>query len=198
MSELTINKPFDRLSISLNGKSHYVTEKFEIEINNSIFKESGKYSIKAKLFDSISRDPIDSVSRRFWVETNPPLKQPFNLEGARSFSDPNKHRQWMTSGAINNSPTLYYNSDHPAYRIAEEDQDLLNDYMFQIILEGAIHFVLDRPNQEDGSPDFHPLETKEILGDQYNNDPEDIPFKTHDEINRFISEIRWRAIESEV
>ena len=194
----SILKLFDHLSISLKGNSNYATEKFEIDINNSVFKEPGEYRLIATLFDSISGDKIDSVSRRFWVEINPPFRQPFNIEGDRSFPEPYQHRQWLISGAINNSPTLHYNMDHPAYKIAEDDQDLLNEYIFQIILEGAIHFVLDRPNNEDGSPDFHPLKTKQILGDQYNNTAEDIPLKTHDEISRFISEIRWRALVSGV
>jgi len=157
-----------------------------------------KYRLKATLFDSISGDKIDSVSRRFWVETNPPLRQPFNLEPGRSFPEPYHHRQWYTNGTINNSPTLYYNTAHPSYRIAEVDQDLQNDYIFNIILEGAINFILNRPNQKDGSPDFHPLESKTILGDQHNYEPEEIPLKTYDEIIRYISEIRWRVLESEV
>ena len=188
----------DRQPVDLNGHSSYTTNEFEIDIDNSTFKEPGKYRLKATLFDSISGYKIDSVARRFWVETDPPLRQPFNLEGDRSFPEPYVHRQWLTSGSINNSPTLHYNMDHPSYKFAEGNQDSINDYIFQIILEGAIHFVLDRPNSEDGSPDFHPLETEQILGGQYNNDAEDVPGRTHDEVSRFISEIRWRYLESEV
>jgi hypothetical protein len=194
----SIIKVFDRLSINLSKHSSQSTKEFEIDINKTNFKIPGRYRLKATLIDSTSGDKIDSVARRFWVEKNPPLKQPFNLESARNFPEPFQFRQWYASGSINNSPTLYYNMDHPGYKLAESNQDLLNDYMFQIILDGAVHFVLDRPNKVDGSPDFHPLDVEQILGDRMNIAPEDIPLKTHEEINRFISEIRWRYLIAEV
>jgi len=77
----------------------------------------------------------------------------------------------------------------------EEDEDSQAEYIFEIVLAGALDFILKRPNAEDGTPDFHPLEADNILGKPEENDLEDIPIKTYQELSKYISEIRWRVFE---
>jgi hypothetical protein len=102
----------------------------------------------------------------------------------------------LTTGSINNSAELLYNTKHPAYRLAEDEgEDDQGDYLFNIALDGAIQFVLSRPNGEDGTVDFHPLETGEMLGLAKRRDSDEIPNAAHQEIQRFISEVRWRRFE---
>jgi hypothetical protein len=78
------------------------------------------------------------------------------------------------------------------------DEEQQQDYLFQVVLEAAVDFVLNRPNQKDGTPDYHPLESESILGcPQHSVDKDEVPAKTYGEIMRFVSETRWRMLEGE-
>jgi hypothetical protein len=166
---------------------------FNIPVDETLFPEPGKYRLKATLFDAKTGDKIDGVARVFWVEHDPPLRQPFHLEPVPEFPEPNHYRQWLTSGSVNSSATLYYNTGHPAYRIAEDEGEVqLADYLLQLVLDGAIDFVLKRPDEEDGTPDYHPLRADEILGGSHPADREEVPARTYAEVTRFVSELRWR------
>lgn len=191
-------KPIDRARFELNPKSEIPFGPFRIVVNRTNFPEPGEYRLKASLFDANTGDRIDHVARRFWVEQDPPLRQPFQLEPVSEFLEPNHRRQWLTSGSVNSSATLYYNTRHPAYRIAEdEDEARLADYILEVVLEGAIDFVLKRPDGEDGTPDYHPLQAESILGGSYPADREEVPAKTYAEVSRYVSELRWRMLEGE-
>lgn len=200
LGDTTIYQPFERLSFKLSSQNVFHSPQFDINIDKVRFGEPGEYRLSATLFDGKTGDKIDNVARRFWVEKDPILRYPFNVEGSPGFPDVFKFRQWITSGSINNSPTLFYNTAHPCYRNAEDDPDMQREYIFEMVLEGAIKFVLDRPNQEDGAPDFHPLNAETILGDskqreRKESDKEEIPSRTYEEIHRYASEIRWKVYE---
>jgi hypothetical protein len=171
---------------------------FNIPVNKTLFPEPGQYRLKATLFDANTGDKIDAVARKFWVERDPPLRQPFQLDPVPEFPEPNHHRQWLTSGSVNSSATLYYNTGHPAYQIAEEEgEEYLANYVLQVVLEGAIDFVLKRPDKEDGTPDYHPLRADDILGGNHPADREEVPAKTYSEVARYVSELRWRMLAEE-
>lgn len=187
----------DREKAVLECGQHKSFGKFDIIIDDEGFPEPGEYRLKATLVDTATGEQIDSVSRKFWIEQDPPLRQPFLVVAAPGFSEPDHRRQWLTHGSINNSPTLYYNTDHPAYRAVEADEDQLADYMLQIMLEGALRFVLMRPDLKDGTPDYHPLETAKILGETRPVDRESVPETTYGEVARYFAEFRWRMYESE-
>ncbi|MGB2938489.1 MAG: hypothetical protein WBD05_09900, partial [Phycisphaerae bacterium] len=156
------------------------------------------YRLVASLFDGNTGHRIDRVARRFWVEKDPPFKKPFDLVGQPGFPDPYQHRQWYATGAVNNSPRVLYNTHHPAYGLAEASGDeAQKDYLFQVALEAAIHYVLDRPSQDDGTADYHPFETEVILGSRQAVQREEVPSKTYGEIARYVSEVRWRMLEDE-
>lgn len=168
---------------------------FDIAIDRQTFSEPGEYRIKATLYDALTRVEIHRVARRFWVEAEPPLRAPFTLEPVSGFPDVYKTRQWLTSGSINNSPVLHYNTAHPAYLRVEADEDAQADYLFAICLEGAMNFVLNRPVDSEGNVDYHPLERKAILGNGKQADAVDLPANTYEEIARYVSDVRWRLLE---
>ena len=181
----------DRRSFSLHAASEEELGTVSLNIDPDTFDEAGLYRLKASLYEMESGERLDQVTRRFWVETDPPLKRPFELEPTPSFPEPYQHRQWLTSGQVNNSPTLHYNTTHPAYRVAEDDE-VIDDYMVGIVLEGAIQFILQRPDSEEGTPDYHPLHTEEILGNGLPTPTEDVPNTSYREIMNYLSEVRWR------
>jgi hypothetical protein len=164
---------------------------FSIPIIKEQFHEPGQYRLNAALFDARTGDRLDHSSKTFWVEKDPPFRSPFDRQ---PYPGPNDHRQWYISGSINRSPVAWYNTSHPAYRDVEEDSDRLKDYNLDIFLQAAIAFILDRPNKEDGSPDFHPLDAQKILGESEDiTDLEEIPKNAYVEAMRYLSEIKWRA-----
>lgn len=186
----------NRERFQLDPKDERSFAPFDILIDQKTFPEAGEYRLTLTLADQKTGDKIDHVSRRFWVQADPSLRKPFELQPVDGFREPNEHRQWLTTGSINNSAELLYNTVHPAYRLAEDEgEDAQGDYLLDIALEGAIQFVLGRPNREDGTADFHPLETGKILGLPKPRDTEEIPSAVHQEIQRFISEVRWRRFE---
>ncbi len=193
----TVLQLVDRRRFELKRRSPRWLGPLEITVDRKTFPVAGEYRLKATLFDTLSGDRIDAVTRRFWVEKDPPLRMPFEPRPTRGFPEPNEHRQWLTSGSINSSATLYYNVSHPAYLAVEEDEEGQGDYLFQVVLEGAIHFILNRPDQEDGAPDFHPLHSDRILGRPNRAEPAEIPSKTSEEIARYLSEVRWRMMKEE-
>jgi hypothetical protein len=184
----------DRFSLVCN--EHIQLGPFDIPIEKETMVEPGEYRLVASLFDSGTGERLDHVPRRFWVEKDPPFKKPFDVIGLPGFPEPKQWRQWFTIGSINNSPVAYYNTEHPAYEVVEDDEEQRNDYLFEIVLAAAINFILDRPNQEDGAPDYHPLEGERILGSQQKPiERDEVPAKAYDEIMRFASEIRWRMMK---
>ena len=83
------------------------------------------------------------------------------------------------------SPTLKKQFKAPIMYIGDfiTSDEMLSDYLFEIFLEGSMDFILNRPDKEDGTPDYHPLDSKRIL-----KDPKDAYF----EISGKIAEIRSR------
>jgi hypothetical protein len=188
----------DRERFELDSRSETSFGSFSIVVTLADFPEPGQYRLKASLFDANTGNRIDHVARRFWVEHDPPLRYPFQLQPVAGFTEPHHRRQWLTSGTVNSSATLYFNTEHPAYRIAEEEgEERLADYMLEVVLEGAMDFVLKRPDTDDGTPDYHPLQAESILGDSHPTDREEVPARTYGEVSRYVSELRWRMLEGE-
>lgn len=189
--EVLLNDEFIELKpISANGPKLIVAElnngtPFEIKIEQPHYKTLGEYRIKTVLTDRDSGDEIHSRTVRFWVGENPPRRLPFNLKPAQWTE---KHA-WKPEGNIDNNPTIYYNTDHPQYKYYEEVKEDSADYIFNICLEGAIHFILTRPHDENGNANYRPLDTDEIV----NSSKDESPEKVYEQISEYIAEVRWRA-----
>lgn len=152
-----------------------------ITFSKRIFPDPGEYRLRIRLINEASHVEIDCLTRRIWVEKDPEFRLPFEVSpddftGKESI----EKRQWVTQGILGQNPVLYYNTAHSGYKRAEEDE-MLSDYLFEIFLEGSMDFILNRPDKEDGAPDYHPLDVKKIL-----KDPKDAYF----EISGKIAEIR--------
>ena len=64
--------------------------------------------------------------------------------------------------------------------------------MVSIVLDGAIQFILQRPDSAEGTPDYHPLDTGQILGNGQPTPTGDVPNTSYHEIVSYLSEVRWR------
>jgi len=138
---------------------------FNITFSKNIFPDPGEYRLRIRLINEISHIEIDSLTRKIWIEKDPEFRLPFDPKPDDfTEKEPIKNRQWWADGILGQHPTLYYNIEHPSYKDAENDERL-TDYLFEIFLEGSMAFILDRPDKEDGTPDYHPLDTEKIEGD---------------------------------
>ncbi len=195
IEELLVKKPIDlRQAIESDGKPYYVVlndgSPFKIGIDRHRYENPGEYRIRAVLINVDDGDEIDARTVKFWVAENPPKRMPFKLEPSQLST---KHA-WQPSGDIDNDPIIYYNTSHPQYKFSQADEEDQADYLFNICLEGALHFILTRPYNESGEVDYRPLNTNEIV----NSDQALIPEKVHKEINEYISTVRWRRFEKQM
>ena len=155
---------------------------FSITFSKSIFSNPGEYKLRVRLINEKTHIEIDYLTRKIWIEKDPEFRLPFEVL-QDDFKEPIEKRQWVTEGILGQNPVLYYNTAHPAYKQIEDDDIELHNYLFEIFLEGSMDFILNRPEKEDGTPDYHPLDSKKIL-----KDPKDAYF----EISGKIAEIRSR------
>jgi len=156
---------------------------FSITFSKDIFPDPGEYRLRIRLINEVSHIEIDYLTRKIWVEKDPEFRLPFEpLPDDFTDKESIEKRQWITTGILGENPILYYNTEHPSYKDAEEDKRL-TDYLFEIFLEGSMDFILNRPYKENGTPDYHPLDSEKVSGD-----PKDAYF----EISGKIAEIRSR------
>lgn len=159
---------------------------FSITFSKSIFPDPGEYWLRARLLDEAGIE-IDYLKRKIWIEKDPEFRLPFQpLKDDFTGKGEIEKRQWITSGILGQDPVLYYNTAHPCYKRVEDDESELHDYLFEIFLEGSMDFILNRPEKEDGTPDYHPLDSGKIL-----KDPKDAYF----EISGKIAEIKSKHYE---
>lgn len=155
---------------------------FSITFSKGIFPDPGEYRLRIRLINEVSHIEIDYLTRKIWVEKDPEFRLPFEpLPDDFTDKESIEKRQWITTGILGNNPILYYNTEHPSYKDAEEDKRL-TDYLFEIFLEGSMDFILNRPDKQNGTPDYHPLDSKKL------KNPKDAYF----EISGKIAEIRSR------
>jgi len=156
---------------------------FSVTIDKARYTEPGEYRIRAVLTDSISGERVDFVTRKFWLGDDPPRRFPFDLQPAELSTE----HAWQPSGDTNN-PTIYYNTLHPEFKQIQNDEQDQTDYLLNICLDGALHFILTRPVDGSGNPDYHPLNTESIVG----ADRELVPEKVYEEISHYKAKVRWR------
>jgi len=153
---------------------------FNITFSKSIFPDPGEYRLRIRLINEVSHIEIDCLTRKILVERDPKYHLPFETL-PDDFKEPIEKRQWITDGILGENPILYYNTAHPSYKKVEDDEEALSDYLFDIFLEGSIDFILNRPDKENGTPDYHPLDANRILKD---------PKEAYSEISGKIAEIK--------
>ena len=192
IEELLANEPIElKQAIGGHLKPYYVvlnnSNPITINVDENRYTNPGEYRIKANLINANDGSDLDSRTVKFWVGENPPRRMPFKLEPT-SFST---EHAWQPGGDADNDPTIYYNTNHPQYKLSQEREEDQADYLFNICLEGALHFVLTRPLNASGEVDYHPLNTNKIV----NSEKDLIPEKVYKEISEYISKVRWRKFE---
>ena len=160
---------------------------FVITFDETRHQKNGEYRVRAVLTNIVSGERVDVVTRRFWLNEDPPQKLPFNLEKAEW----EEKRAWKPYGDINNDPTIYYNIGHPEYKQIQGDEQAEADYLLNICLDGALHFILTRPANDANDMDYSPLDTEAIVGAA----PDSVPDIVHDQISLYKSGVLWSIYE---
>ncbi len=174
----------ESLTLDANSRKQISDSSFTLAIEKPQYENVGEYRVKATLINAETGEEVDTLTRKFWVESNPPMRQPFELKA--SLFPPDLTLAW--SADVNNM-MLLYNTNHPEYRSAEKNEDTQTDYLLKICLEGALHFVLAKTFED--APDYAPLDTNTIM----QSDKDIIPEKTYAEVMAYISKIRWKIYE---
>ncbi len=150
-----------------------------VQIQRGFFPEPGPYKVRAALYRKADGKLADRVTRIIYVEQDPEFRTPFQVRPAESLP---AHRQWYATFE-DDDPVLYYNLSHPCYDRVKEDAPAAGSYLFEVFLEGAMAFILSRPPDEEGNPNYAPLDSARIVGE---------PREAYDEIIAKVAEIRAR------
>lgn len=139
-------EPSKRIIVGPTARKRVKCGPYNLTIDKETF-EPGEYVLNATLSDDLSakKERIDRVRRRFWVETEPELKGPFDIE-KRHFSEiprPDiQNLEWFLQSNGSNHYTFVYNLDHPAYSSVFEEEEQLIAYLSEIFALGAAEIVL--------------------------------------------------------
>ena len=184
LTDVNIDLPADSIgsrTVQINDNDAFV-----INLDQTRYKNPGKYRIHAKLTNSKYGDKIDVAKRNFYLSEDPPHRFPFNLQAEASEE---KHA-WRPEGDINNAPVILYNTNHPLYIFCQDDEQEQADYLLNICLEGALYFVVNRSFESGEEPDYTPLDTEAIT-----NAAEETPGVVYKQISLYLAEVRWRIYE---
>jgi len=134
-------------SFILKPKSTEVFPENVIEVSKSVFKSAGIYRIRLHLIDNEKNIRLDEITRRIWVETDPELAGPFDVQRISFLELPvelniNKSKEWILSPEGDDKYTFYYNQDHPAYLFNDETETKLVGYLAEIFLTGALELLI--------------------------------------------------------
>ncbi|MFC1900443.1 hypothetical protein ACFLYN_02505 [Chloroflexota bacterium] len=134
-------------SFILKPKSREVFSDNIMEVTKHVFKSAGIYRIRFHLIDNTKNVRLDEITRRIWVESDPELAGPFDVQRISFFELPeelnvNKSKEWILSPEGDNRYTLYYNQDHPAYLSNDDTETRLIGYLAELFLMGAIELLI--------------------------------------------------------
>ncbi len=185
LTDVPVNLPdgsVDLCTVPINNGND-----FAINFTKHQYQKTGEYRVRAVLTDIVSGERVDMLTRRFWLNEDPAQKLPFNLVPGKLATK----LAWRPQGDIDNDPTIYYNTEHPEFIRNQGDELDQADYLLNICLDGALHFILTRPDA--GTPDYSPLNTAAIAGAA----PDSVPDIVHDEISRYKAKVFWDVYEGQ-
>ncbi len=78
-------QPIERQDLTLSSGEKVKSNAFDIEILEYEYPAPGMYRISVSLMSIETGDRLDRVTRKFWVEQDPPLRQPFLLQPLPEF-----------------------------------------------------------------------------------------------------------------
>ena len=155
-----------------------------LDVTRESFPTPGLHNLRATLTNKSTGERLDELTRRIWIETDPPFKAPFDVQGVE-FPHDLISREWSVRRESDDRATVLYNTAHTAYRDAEEDASAQRRYLFDVFLEAALLLVLEREGDE-RRPRFHPLDRDTIEKD---------PASAYVEVVRKAHEIRGKILE---
>lgn len=171
---------------TLNQESEVPHGPFGFTIDEEKF-QAGKYTLRCVLLDAESktREKIDTITRHFWVASEPKLPSPFDLEGKDL---PDEDWEWSLQNQGDSRYTLFYNQMHPVYLENNETEESLGKYIGELCCLAALQLYLREIKRqsiqsgEDALPVKGPIDPSIITG----GDPELL----YKEISKQISTIR--------
>ena len=180
---------YNNQSITIKSRSKTVQSIYSdyLSIEKNIYERAGVYRVIAILTNTKNGEELHKLTKRFWVEEDPPehAHWPFELRPTAEMPGDNHKRLWLATGRMNYDAVLFYNTEHPEYLLAnkdsKEDGESYNNYFAKIVHEGFLYFWLSRP--ADDTPDYRPLDTDAITADE--------PVKAYNEIMRHLAERSW-------
>ena len=180
----------DSKKIQLHSDESINSKKYSFKVTKKDFQSAGEYRINFRINDADdkNKERIDHISRRFWVDTEPPLKKgPFEVKG-KNFSELpklNQKREWFLYNEGDNKHTLYYNLEHNAYEYQSNSEDTLTLYLSETFCLGALQLLISQVKSNEIDE-----EKKEKLPFNYEIVIEGDPIEIYKEYTTAISIIR--------
>lgn len=121
---------------------------FELKIDQKKYPDKGEYKLKLILSNSTTKERIDELTRKFWVEADPPLSAPFDVQGFDFSNIPGienaEKLEWILENEGDNRYKLFYNIGHNMYRAYDTDAKYLSIYLSEIFFQGALELMIKR------------------------------------------------------
>lgn len=119
-----------------------------LKIIKEKFPDIGEYKLRLILTDATTKTRIDEITRKFWVEVDPPLSAPFDIQPLNFSLIPNKEDvdklEWILEPEGDGKYKLFYNIDHPAYLNFDKETKSLSLYLSELFYQGALELMLKR------------------------------------------------------
>jgi len=143
----------DNQKLKLKPKEEQLTsDGYSFSISKKLFPAPGEYRLRFTLTNAETKQREDEVTRRFWVETDPELKGPFDVKPIH-FSEIDREEiqklEWYLQSEGDNRQTLLYNLDHPAYQHNDETEERLTKYLSEIFCMGALKLLIRQAENEE-------------------------------------------------
>lgn len=140
---------------TLNIRDKVLKGPFSLNINKKMYPDVGEYKLKLILTDSKTKERKDELTRKFWVEIDPPLSAPFEVQGLGFSNIPDvedvEKMEWILENQGDNKFKLYYNIEHSMYRKHDTDTKDLSIYLSEIFYQGALELMIRRAETLDTS-----------------------------------------------
>lgn len=143
----------DNKTIRLDPKSEKkVCDGYSFKISKKDFASAGEYRLRFTLTNADTKKREDEITRKFWVETDPELRGPFDVKPIH-FSEIRKEEiqklEWYLQIEGDSRQTLYYNLDHPAYQHNDETEERLAKYLSETFCMGALQLLIRQAENEE-------------------------------------------------
>lgn len=134
------------------GEEKPTSDGYSFSVSKKLFSASGEYRLRFTLTNADTKQREDEITRRFWVETDPELKGPFDVKPIH-FGEIDRLEiqklEWYLQSEGDNHQTLLYNLDHPAYQHNDETEERLTQHLSEIFCMGALQLLIRQAENEE-------------------------------------------------